>query len=103
VLGDGSPITGVYRQGGGIKKRTITFAVVAVRPPAIKKKQSGKIIRQIVDECTGLCMRDIGIDRFQEIGSRLCTSHLKMPPGNKIRFSHGGLSLEQVGKRTRKL
>jgi len=36
VLGDGPPITGVYRQDGGIKKRTITLAVVVAGPPAIK-------------------------------------------------------------------
>jgi hypothetical protein len=77
-----------------LEKRTIPLAVVAARPPAIKKKQSGKIIRKIVDECTGLCMRDIVIDCFQEIGSRLWASHLKKQPRNKIRFSHGGLSLE---------
>jgi hypothetical protein len=83
VLSDGPPITGVYHQYGGIKKRTITLAVVAARPPAIKKAER-KIIRKIVDECRGLYMRDIVIDRFQEIGSRLCTSHLKMPARNKI-------------------
>lgn len=58
------------------KKETITLAVVAARPPTIKK-QSGRIIRIILDEFTGLFMRDIVIDRFQEIGSRLCASHLK--------------------------
>lgn len=78
-----------------LKKRTITLAVVAAMPPRNKKKQSGKIIRKIVDESTNLCVRDVVIDRFQEIGSRLCASHLKVPPRNKIRFSRGGLSLEQ--------
>jgi hypothetical protein len=38
VLRDG-PITGVYHQDGGIKKRTITLAVVAAKPPAIKKAE----------------------------------------------------------------
>jgi hypothetical protein len=32
-------MTGVYHQYGGIKKRTITLAVVAARPPAIKKAE----------------------------------------------------------------
>lgn len=78
-----------------LKKRTITLAVVAAIPPRNKKKQSGKIIRKIVDEYTSLCVRDVVINRFQEIGSRLCASHLNVPPRNKTRLSHGGLSLER--------
>jgi hypothetical protein len=77
-----------------LKKGNITLAVVAATRN--RKKAERKIIRKIVDECTGSCMRDIVIDRFQEIGSRLCTSHLEMPPPrNKFRFSHRRLGLER--------
>jgi hypothetical protein len=37
-----------------------------------------------------LFMGNVVIDRFQEIGSRLCTSHLNPP--KEIQFSHDELS-----------